>query len=166
MNNSTRSHRFVKPAVCECELIQQPIAPCEILNGKGAPGKLRINATVYVVEILGYLPDAGEPIIDGYRLTRDTGEAHDLCLVAGRLECTCGDWLWRRSLQTDRTLADCKHVLAVKRLLTLPVDQKPQPQPRKLAYRFCSECGRYDVNCTCPPRPQEPAPVVCEFDDP
>lgn len=121
----SRSHRLVKPAVCECELLQAPIAPCEILNGRGAPGQLRINDTTYTVEILGYLPVEGEPVVDGYRLTKDNSEAHDLCLVAGRLECTCGDYEFRRAAQTDPKLFDCKHCTAIRQLFLLPEDQRP-----------------------------------------
>jgi hypothetical protein len=45
-----------------------------------------------VGRLIGYLPDVGEPVVDGFRLTKDNGTAHDVCRVAGRLECTCGDW--------------------------------------------------------------------------
>ncbi len=121
MRNGTR---FIGLAKCDARLLEQPIAPCEILPN-GVPGRLEINLTLYRVEILGYLPGQGEPIVDGYRLTKDNGEAHDLCLIAGRLECTCGDWIWRRSFQTDRHLADCKHCRAVKQLLALPIDHRP-----------------------------------------
>ncbi|HWG43583.1 MAG TPA: hypothetical protein VN688_12420 [Gemmataceae bacterium] len=119
--------RFIKPAVCESELLCQPIAPCEILRD-GCPGSMVINGTEYAVSILGYLPPApAEPVVDGYRFTKRNGESHDLCLVRGRLECTCGDWLWRRSFQNAGPLADCKHCLACKRHLMAPRDQAPAP---------------------------------------
>lgn len=124
MSNSPFPRRLVKPAVCESHVIYQPIAPCEILPS-GLPGKLAINGTVYTAEILGFLPAVGEPVIDGYRLTKDNGEAHDICLVAGRLECSCGDWLWRRSFQTDRELADCKHCVACRQHFAAMADQRP-----------------------------------------
>ena len=123
MHSTAKSRRFVKPAVCDSNILRQPIAPCEILPA-GLSGSLVINGTVYVAEILGYLPDVGEPVIDGYRLTKDHGEAHDICLVAGRLERTCGDWLWRRSSQTDRALADCKHCMACRQHFAPMVDQR------------------------------------------
>jgi hypothetical protein len=126
MQKKARHWQAVKPCVCESRLIVSPIAPCEIL-GHGAPGVLEINGLSYAVEILGYLPEVGEPVIDGYRLTKGNGEAHDICLVAGRMECTCGDWIFRRSCQTERHLADCKHTCAVQRHFAPPVDQKPAP---------------------------------------
>src|SRR5579871_1591582 len=113
MQNVPFPRKLVMPAICESQVLEQPIAPCEIVPG-GIPGRLVINGTVYVAEILGFLPDVGEPVIDGFRLTKDNGEAHDICLVHGRMECTCGDWLFRRSFQTEPALADCKHCVACR----------------------------------------------------
>ena len=118
-----KGQRLVKPAKCECELLDDPISPCEILPN-GFPGTMTINGTLYAVSIIGYLPPIGEPVIEGYRLTKDNGEAHDICLVVGRLECSCGDWMWRRAAQQTRELADCKHCKAVNQLLLRPVDQR------------------------------------------
>jgi hypothetical protein len=112
--------------VCESRLIVAPIAPCEILPS-GAPGLIEINSMQYSVAVLGYLPDEGEPVIDGYRLTKGNGEAHDICLVRGRMECSCGDWIWRRAAQAKRELQSCKHIISAKRHLVTPVDQKPAP---------------------------------------
>lgn len=123
MNSIHPCRQLVKQAVCASRVRRHPIAPCEILPS-GLPGVLDINGTSYQIEILGYLPEIGEPVIDGYRLTKDNGEAHDLCLVAGRLECSCGDWIWRRSFQVDRVLADCKHCAAIRKHFTAPVDQQ------------------------------------------
>jgi hypothetical protein len=133
MSNLQRPVRFVKPAVCVSEVLRMPLAPCELLP-RGLAGVLRINATEYSVEVLGYLPEHGEPVIDGYRLTKPNGEAHDPCLVAGRLECTCGDWVWRRSCQLDPSLADCKHTAASRRHFAPPADQLPRP-PRNRSHR-------------------------------
>jgi hypothetical protein len=118
----------VKAAICASKVIVPPIAPCEIL-APGARGVLEINGLLYAVEILGYLPEVGEPVIDGYRLTKGNGEAHDICLVAGRMECSCGDWIFRRSCQTERSLADCKHTKAIGQHFAAPVDQKPIASP-------------------------------------
>jgi hypothetical protein len=123
MESIPRRWSAVKPCACESHVLRQPIAPCEILP-RGLAGELSINGTVYAVEVLGYLPEVGEPVIDGYRLTKASGEAHDICLVYGRLECTCGDWIFRRSAQAERTLQDCKHCIACRRHLVPPVDQK------------------------------------------
>lgn len=127
--------RTVKPAVCESRVIRNPIAPCEILP-RGLAGTLEINGTVYEVEILGYLPAEGEPVVDGFRLTKSDGTAHDICLVSGRMECTCGDWIWRRAAQTSRDLADCKHCVALRRHFLPPVDQKPIRAPQLTAVEF------------------------------
>jgi hypothetical protein len=123
--------RAVKPAVCESKLHRKPLAPCEILPA-GLPGLLEINGTVYAVDILGYLPAEGEPVVDGFRLTKDDGTAHDVCLVAGRSECTCGDWIWRRASQADPELLDCKHCIACRRHFVAPVDQNPARIVRQL----------------------------------
>ncbi len=117
--------RIIKPAKCECELLCAPIAPCEILRN-GCPGSLTINGTLYAVSILGSLPAEGEPIVDGYRMTKENGESHDLCLFAGRVECSCGDYEFRRAPQQTAELMDCKHIKAVKQLLGLPRDQFEQ----------------------------------------
>jgi hypothetical protein len=136
MDNQQFPRRFVKPAVCVSEVLRMPLAPCELLP-RGLAGVLVINGTHYAAEVLGYLPEHGEPVVDGYRLTKPNGEAHDLCLVAGRLECTCGDWLWRRSFQNDPELADCKHTAACKRHFVRPVDQlRPAPPPAACAVEF------------------------------
>jgi hypothetical protein len=117
MNSIPHKHRIVKPALCDSRLYRNPIAPCEI-PPRGLSSSLEINGVFYEVEILGYLPEVGEPVVDGFRLTKDDGTAHDICLVAGRMECTCGDWLRRRAALADPTVADCKHVLACKQLST------------------------------------------------
>jgi hypothetical protein len=82
MNNSTRQHYFVNLAGCESAVIHQTIAPFELLAA-GLAGELVINGTTYTVEVLGYLPAEGERVVDGFRLTKTNGEAHDVCLVAG-----------------------------------------------------------------------------------
>ena len=113
------SERILKPAKCECELLAPPVSPCEILP-QGFPGSLRINGHEYGVVILGYLPEVGEPVVDGYRLTKGDGTAHDLCLVAGILECTCGDFEFRRAARDPK---GCKHCQAVRQLLQEPRDR-------------------------------------------
>lgn len=147
MSSFPKRRRLVKPAVCESRVIQPPIAPCEILP-RGDAGVVVINETHYAVEVLGYLPEVGEPVIDGYRLTKDNGVAHDICLVAGRLECTCGDWIWRRAYQTDRRLTDCKHTLACRKHFVAPVESVPVAV---VAGRneCCFLCDRAYAECTC-----------------
>ena len=113
--------RLVKPCVCDSHVLYHPICPCELRPG-GIPGVLSINGIYYSVEVIGELPKAGEPVIDGYRLTNPDGICHDVCIVAGRWECTCGDWQFRRSCQTEAKLADCKHTLACRRHFALPRD--------------------------------------------
>lgn len=122
MAQISKVRRNVKPPRCECRMVCKPIAPCEcFLNG--IPGTLIINETEYAVSYIGYLPPApAEPAIDGYRLTKGNGESHDLCLVAGRMECTCGDYAFRRASEQDPDLCDCKHIAAIRQLLLLPDD--------------------------------------------
>lgn len=121
---SAVKHCIVKPAKCECEMLADPIPPCEMLRN-GCPGSLTINGTLYAVSLIAHLPPApAEPVIDGYRLTKENGESHDLCLVNGRVECTCGDWELRRAAMQEAVLMDCKHIKAIKQLfLYLPRDQ-------------------------------------------
>jgi hypothetical protein len=114
--SNKRRWSAVKPAVCESKLQLNPICPCEILPA-GAPGLLEINGQLYSVHILGFLPKVGEPRLEGFRLTKGDGTSHDLCLIDGRIECTCGDWIWRRAAQCERALMDCKHIKAVKECL-------------------------------------------------
>jgi hypothetical protein len=96
-------------------MIRRPIAP-RALCPAGSPGLVTINATPYEIDIVGELPRAGCLEIDGYRLTKGNGEAHDLCFVNGRWECTCGDWVFRRSVLAEPHRADCKHIAAVRQL--------------------------------------------------
>jgi hypothetical protein len=165
MSTLNPKHRIVKPALCDSRLYRNPIAPCEILPS-GLSGSLEINGTFYEVEILGYLLEVGEPFVDGYRLTKDDGTGHDICLVAGRMECTCGDWLRRRAALADPTVADCKHILACKQHFYPPVDQQstrvpvlsaavhaqeqaPERPSKQPVPQYCSEpgCSRPAVNC-------------------
>jgi hypothetical protein len=118
------TNRILKPATSESRMLCQPIAPCEILDGHGSPGLMQINGVAYVVDVIGHLPEVGEPVVDGYRLTKQTGEVHDLCLVAGALECTCGDYEFRRA---SRDPKGCKHVQAARRHLMPPRDLNPAP---------------------------------------
>jgi hypothetical protein len=111
----------VKPVRCESHVVHHPICPCE-LRPEGIPGVLVINGLTYEVEVVGELPSEGEPVIDGYRLTKADGTCHDVCLVAGRWECTCGDWIFRRSVLAEPSRSDCKHTAACRRHFTEPRD--------------------------------------------
>jgi hypothetical protein len=121
MASFPQSQRVVKPATCNSTVVRHPIAPCELLP-HGLPGVLEINGTHYVVEVLGYLPEHGEPVLDGYRLVKPDGTCHDLCMVHGALECSCGDYVWRRQARDPK---GCKHCQAVRRHFAQPVDQRP-----------------------------------------
>jgi hypothetical protein len=90
----------------------------------GIPGCIIINGQEYGVSCLGYLPPAPlSPVVEGYRFVKADGETYDVCLSHGRLECSCGDWIFRRSKASDPRLSDCKHCVAVRRHLLLPLDQ-------------------------------------------
>lgn len=148
MSNGSKVWRAVKPAKCECEVLAQAYCPCELFPN-GLPGTITINGTEYAASVLGYLPEVGEPVVDGYRLTKYNGEAHDICLVAGRMECTCGDYEFRRAAQAEPELCECKHIKAVRQLLYTPRDQyEPRvetPEPVAVASKThgsrCRDCG-------------------------
>jgi hypothetical protein len=127
--SNKRRWSAVKPAVCQSKLHLNPICPCEIL-ADGAPGLLEINQQLYAVSILGFLPKQGEPVLEGFRLTKGNAESHDLCLVDGRMECTCGDWVYRRACQCEPALADCKHIKAVKECLAFRLEDIGNHKPQ------------------------------------
>jgi hypothetical protein len=120
MTTATRT-RTSRPAVCESEVLTEPCAPCE-LAANGLPGAIRINGIEYRVEIIGELPPVGQPIINGYRLTREGSESRDVCMEYGGLVCDCPDFLYRRA-NIDR--AGCRHCQAVRKHFVQPREQMP-----------------------------------------
>lgn len=119
MSSIPQRRRIVKPAQCESKVIREVIAPCEILP-YGLPGIIVINGTMYTSQVLGYLPEVGEPVINGYRLIKEDGTVHDICMSYGALECSCGDFIWRRQARDPK---GCKHCQAVRKHFVQPRDQ-------------------------------------------
>lgn len=127
MTQSNKVTRFVKPAKCECEMVFEPIAPSEVFQ-RGMPGTMRINGTEYAARVLASRTTDGQFEIDGYRLTKYNGESHDICLVAGRMECTCGDYEFRRAALQNPDVCECKHIKAIRQLCEQPRDMYEQHQ--------------------------------------
>lgn len=146
MSQTTSRWSTVKPALCESTVLRHPIAPCEILP-RGHAGLVEINGTRYTVEIVGYLPAEGEPVIVGYRLTRENGVAHDVCVQHDRLECTCADWLFRRSCQSEESLQGCKHCACVAKHFQRPSEEAVPVMAG--ANECCFLCDRRYVDCQC-----------------
>lgn len=121
MTQTGKTYRSVKPVKCECHLAAFAITPparnCKHEDYR--QGAVVINGTRYALDIIGYRQEFGPDVIDGYRLTKEDGTAHDVCLVAGRHECTCGDYDFRRAAQQDEELCECKHISACRQLLSV-----------------------------------------------
>lgn len=96
----------------EVELLRRPITACEILPA-GLAGLVRINGTEYALAYHSELPATGEPIVRGYRLTKDDGTAYDL--PHDLRSCDCLDGMVRSRP------GGCKHAAAL-RLLCLRGD--------------------------------------------
>ena len=97
--------RKPRPApALEVDLQAAPIAPCELFP-RGLPGTVLIGGGEYALSYHGELPEAGEPVIDGYRLVKPDGTSYDLPADADSCECL-GSLRWGR----------CKHAQAVRQL--------------------------------------------------
>src|SRR4051812_47870357 len=96
MTSCVRStRRAVKPVrLDEATVISRPVCPCEICP-RGVAGLVSINGTQYTIEVNGELPDVGEPIIYGSRLT-NAASGQVYALPASLDECSCPDHFWRR----------------------------------------------------------------------
>jgi hypothetical protein len=88
-------------------LLRRPICCCEILPN-GAPGLASINGGEYRIACNAELPEVGEPIVYGYRLTSPAGDVYDV--PADLSSCDCmGSERWRAQFGADV----CKHVRAL-----------------------------------------------------
>src|SRR5262245_34161141 len=74
---------------------------------EGLPGVLTIGTGLYRVETIAELPEAGEPVVYGYRLTKADGTTYDLPADASTCECL-GFLRWNKP---------CKHIKAVRELI-------------------------------------------------
>lgn len=111
--------RTITPAKVEAEVLQAPISHCELLP-QGLAGTVLINAETYSVEILGYLPAVGEPVVLGYRFCKEgSEESYDVHMSHGVMECECKDFEYRRR---NRDTRGCKHCIVARELLGAPVE--------------------------------------------
>ena len=95
-----------KPRLLSVSCTSRAVCPCEMLPN-GVPGIVEINGGVYTLEYNATLPDAGEPVIHGYRVTSTKSyKAYDI--DAETLTCDCCDSLYSR--------VQCKHSSAVESL--------------------------------------------------
>jgi hypothetical protein len=103
--------RVVKPVrLDEATVIRKPVCCCEMLPA-GLPGLVSINGKEYAWALNATLPEVGEPIVHGHRLTcLESGKFYDL--PADLTTCDCPDWFFRRN-----TIAHphCKHQLSLRR---------------------------------------------------
>ena len=66
---ATRTCRRVLPVrLEEAVVLSRAVCPCEMLPA-GLPGLVSINGKCYTLEYNATLPEVGEPVIHGYRIT-------------------------------------------------------------------------------------------------
>lgn len=106
---TTTTRRRVNPAqVRSAAILSKPICCCELIPA-GIPGLATINETTYVLAYNATLPEAGEPVVHGYRLTStDTYKSYDL--LADLADCSCPDFIFRRNTVEHPR---CKHQIAL-----------------------------------------------------
>jgi hypothetical protein len=93
----------------EATVLSRAIAPCEMLPN-GLPGIVSINGRTYTLAYNATLPEVGEPVVHGYRLTcTESYKVYDLPADAG--ECSCPDWIFRRGTPAFPL---CKHAMSVR----------------------------------------------------
>ena len=80
----------------------------------GLPGVAEINGTCYRLELNAELPEVGEPVVHGYRLTNlESGQPYDVDVSSPAITCDCPDSTFRRGTAEHK---HCKHCLGVIRL--------------------------------------------------
>lgn len=107
---ATATRRRVNPVrLTEAVVLSKAICPCEMLP-KGVPGLASINGKVYCLAYNATLPDAGGPVVHGYRLTStEDYKAYDL--PADLSDCSCPDYVFRRG---TAEFPCCKHQMACR----------------------------------------------------
>lgn len=106
---ATTRRRILPVRLAEATVLSKPICSCEILPA-GLPGLVSINDRTYALSLNATLPDVGEPIVHGYRLTStDEYKAYDL--PADLSTCDCPDHVFRRGTIEHPC---CKHQLAMR----------------------------------------------------
>jgi SWIM zinc finger len=110
MATQVRCARRILPVrLEEATVLSRAVCPCEMLP-KGLPGLVSINSKVYLLAYNATLPEVGEPIIHGYRLTcTESYKTYDV--PADMADCSCPDFLFRRGTITHPA---CKHILGIR----------------------------------------------------
>lgn len=93
-----------------CKLLRKPIWPCELLP-EGEPGEVEINGQVYDLAVNADLPEHGEPVTYGFRLTnRESERVYDVDCSSQWLTCDCADATY------NDPAGGCKHSRAIRDL--------------------------------------------------
>ena len=110
-NHLTYKFRRVLPVrLEEATVLSRAVCPCEMLPA-GLPGMVSINGKTYLLAYNATLPEAGEPVVHGYRLT-STEDYKVYDLPADLADCSCPDWFFRRN-RPDHP--HCKHQISLSR---------------------------------------------------
>jgi hypothetical protein len=87
--------------------LRRPICPCEMVP-EGLPGAVSINGGIYLLGYNATLPEVGQPVVYGYRLTKDDGTVYDIPSDLSGCDCR-GSERWAPT----RGPLVCKHVRCV-----------------------------------------------------
>jgi hypothetical protein len=109
MNATCTRRRILPVRLEEATLLSKPICCCEMIPA-GVPGLVSINGATYTLALNATLPDVGEPIVHGYRLTStESYKTYDL--PHDLSTCDCPDWFFRRNTVAH---PHCKHQLSLR----------------------------------------------------
>jgi hypothetical protein len=120
----TRKPRTIRPAICDSQVIRQPLYHCE-LRPDGVPGVVQINGVTYTVTVIGHLPEVGQPVVEGYTFRKEDGTSYDVGMSFGLLTCDCADQTFNRDY---RDAQGCKHCKCVRKHFVMPLDQMRRKQ--------------------------------------
>ena len=107
MTTMPKARRSVNPGPAtlhDCECLQRPIAPCELIRD-GRAGCVRINGTPCFVAYNATRSKGEAAVIYGYTITTPAGMRYDLT----QSSCDCPDATYRGR--------ECKHLQAIRRML-------------------------------------------------
>jgi hypothetical protein len=108
---ATCTRRRVLPVrLEEATVLSRAIAPCEMIPA-GLPGLVSINGKTYTLAYNATLPEVGEPVVHGYRLT-STDEYKTYDVPADLSDCSCPDHVFRRGTVEHPC---CKHQISLRR---------------------------------------------------
>ena len=105
----TTRRRILPVRLSEATVLSRAVCPCE-MQPVGIPGLVSINGQTYTLAYNATLPEVGEPVIHGYRLTStESYKSYDL--PADLSTCDCPDWFFRRNTVAHPR---CKHQLSMR----------------------------------------------------